>query len=160
MIGKTIKVNGIDFLVLDEIDNDNLFVIALNLDRQCPFNNKNNNYKNSLLQKEMKKWLKKSGIKALPREIDLLTMDGYKGYGKPIVEVAPLTIDEYRKYADIIIPNINSSMWLVTGWGRPNFYATRLVCFINLEGNVDYTCYDCSCGLAPTLIINKNQLVK
>ena len=69
-----------------------------------------NNYAESDLKKAVDKWLEDMGKKGLdnakliPREIDLTTLDGSGRYGKLSVKAAPLTLDEARKYADII-PN-------------------------------------------------------
>ena len=95
MIGETITVNGVKCLVLDEIDG-NPFVIALEVGIDFVFGN-SNNYKESTLRKGAEAWLKKTGIKAIPRDVDLTAMDGYKGYGSLNTAVAPLTFDEYRK---------------------------------------------------------------
>lgn len=117
MIGKTITVNGVKCLVLDEIDG-NPFVIALEVGIDFVFGN-SNNYKESTLRKGAEAWLKKTDIKAIPRNVDLTAMDGYKGYGSLNTTVAPLTFDEYRKYNHILTPHIKDSFWLVTPWGSP-----------------------------------------
>lgn len=117
MIGETITVNGVKCLVLDEIDG-NPFVIALEVGIDFVFGN-SNNYKESTLRKGAEAWLKKTGIKAIPRDVDLTAMDGYKGYGSLNTAVAPLTFDEYRKYNHILTPHIKNWFWLVTPWGSP-----------------------------------------
>lgn len=117
MIGETITVNGVKCLVLDEIDG-NPFVIALEVGIDFVFGN-SNNYKESTLRKGAEAWLKKTGIKAIPRDVDLTAMDGYKGYDSLNTAVAPLTFDEYRKYNHILTPHIKDSFWLVTPWGSP-----------------------------------------
>lgn len=157
MIGETITVNGVKCLVLDEIDG-NPFVIALEVGIDFIFGN-SNNYKESTLRKGAEAWLKKTGIKAIPRDVDLTAMDGYKGYGSLNTAVAPLTFDEYRKYNHILTPHIKNWFWLVTPWGSPekDNWASNYVCAVIYDGSAStYTC-NFSCGLAPAFILDKNE---
>ena len=157
MIGETITVNGVKCLVLDEIDG-NPFVIALETDLESPFGN-SNNYKKSDLRKGAEAWLKKTGIKAIPRDVDLTAMDGYKGYGSLNTAVAPLTFDEYRKYNHILTPHIKNWFWLVTPWGSPekDNWASYRVCHVYTDGSASYSFYGNSYGLAPAFILDKNE---
>lgn len=157
MIGKTITVNGVKCLVLDEIDG-NPFVIALEVGIDFVFGN-SNNYKESTLRKGAEAWLKKTGIKAIPRDVDLTAMDGYKGYGSLNTAVAPLTFDEYRKYNHILTPHIKNWFWLVTPWGSPekDNWASNCVCYVDTDGSADYYGYSNSGGLAPAFILDKNE---
>jgi hypothetical protein len=156
MIGKTITVNGVKCLVLDEIDG-NPFVIALEVGIDFVFGN-SNNYKESTLRKGAEAWLKKTGIKAIPRDVDLTAMDGYKGYGSLNTAVAPLTFDEYRKYNHILTPHIKNWFWLVTPWGSPekDNWASNHVCFVTGDGSALNVSYNHSHGLAPAFILDKN----
>lgn len=157
MIGKTITVNGVKCLVLDEIDG-NPFVIALEVGIDFVFGN-SNNYKESTLRKGAEAWLKKTGIKAIPRDVDLTAMDGYKGYGSLNTAVAPLTFDEYRKYNHILTPHIKNWFWLVTPWGSPekDNWASNSVCSVISGGSANFNRYISSYGLAPAFILDKNE---
>lgn len=157
MIGKTITVNGVKCLVLDEIDG-NPFVIALEVGIDFVFGN-SNNYKESTLRKGAEAWLKKTGIKAIPRDVDLTAMDGYKGYGSLNTAVAPLTFDEYRKYNHILTPHIKNWFWLVTPWGSPekDNWASNYVCSVYSDGSAIGSGYSYSSGLAPAFILDKNE---
>lgn len=157
MIGETITVNGVKCLVLDEIDG-NPFVIALEVGIDFIFGN-SNNYKESTLRKGAEAWLKKTGIKAIPRDVDLTAMDGYKGYGSLNTAVAPLTFDEYRKYNHILTPHIKNWFWLVTPWGSPekDNWASNNVCLVISDGSAGGSNYNNSIGLAPAFILDKNE---
>lgn len=157
MIGETITVNGVKCLVLDEI-NGNPFVIALETDLESNFGY-SNNYKKSGLRERVEAWFKKTGIKAIPRDVDLTAMDGYKGYGTLNTTVAPLTFDEYRKYNHILTPHIKNPFWLVTPWGSPekDNWASNCVCAVYYDGSADNYYYHGSHGLAPAFILDKNQ---
>lgn len=157
MIGETITVNGVKCLVLDEIDG-NPFVIALEVGIDFVFGN-SNNYKESTLRKGAEAWLKKTGIKAIPRDVDLTAMDGYKGYGSLNTAIAPLTFDEYRKYNHILTPHIKNWFWLVTPWGSPekDNWASNRVCNVYYGGSANGINYNISSGLAPAFILDKNE---
>lgn len=157
MIGETITVNGVKCLVLDEIDG-NPFVIALEVGIDFVFGN-SNNYKESTLRKGAEAWLKKTGIKAIPRDVDLTAMDGYKGYGSLNTAIAPLTFDEYRKYNHILTPHIKNWFWLVTPWGSPekDNWASIVVCDVDGDGSANGYGYNVSRGLAPAFILDKNE---
>lgn len=158
MIGDIIKVNGINLLVLDEI-NGNPFVIALDLEDESVFGD-SNNYKTSTSRKRVESWFGSTGIKAIPRDINLTAMDGYKGYGIINTLVAPLTFDEYRKYNHILTPHIKNRFWLVTPWGSPDKdnWASNLVCLVDYDGSADYYSYNNSYGLAPAFILDRDQI--
>lgn len=93
------------------------------------------------MRKGAEAWLKKTGIKAIPRDVDLTAMDGY---GSLNTAIAPLTFDEYRKYNHILTPHIKNWFWLVTPWGSPEKD--------NWASN-----YVCGGGLAPAFILDKNE---
>ena len=54
----------------------------------------------------------------IPRTVDLTALNGSKEYGTVECKVAPLTLDELRKYHGIL-PNPESWEWSVTPWSTP-----------------------------------------
>lgn len=126
--GDIVALAGTRFVVLDVERRgslpDSLFLLALESVGESEFGS-SNNYAESNLKKAVEKWLEDMGkrgldnAKLIPREIDLTTLDGSGCYGKLSVKAAPLTLDEARKYADII-PNAERWCWLATGWSDPS----------------------------------------
>lgn len=163
MIGEVIKLNNVELLVLDEI-NGNPFVLAYNLgeDKDLPFSTSaesTNNYAKSNLRNQMEKWFKNSGFKAASmRNLDLTTMDGYN-YGDILITVAPLTFDEFRKYASIIQPKVTHDFWLATGWGHDG-WAANSACNVFSDGKLNANRYSNSYGFAPAFILDKAELSK
>ncbi len=159
MVGEIIQVKGIDLLVLDEI-NGNPFVVAMDLGIETEFDEDSNNYDGSVIEKKTNDWLIAADLPAVERELDLMTLDGCKDYGKKMVKAAPLTLDEYRKYSDIIVPHIKDWFWLCTGWStRSRFYnIATSVCGVNYNGIATGYNYSNSSGLAPALILDKAKL--
>lgn len=160
-VGEVITINGVKMLVLDEIDR-NPFVLAINFDTKTKFGNNGNNYASSLIKGETEEWFKGTGLKAIERTIDLQTMDGYNGYGELKVGASLLTFDEYRKYADVIIPYIEGWFWLATGWGRPEpkTLASSSVCLVNDTGSAIGGGYSGSCCLAPSFILDESSIME
>lgn len=160
MIGDILTINSTNLLVLDEIDG-NPFVICLDTGISTKFDDDSNNYKGSILNQKVNNWIANKGFKTIPRTIDLTAMDGYKGYGSLTADAAPLTFDEYRKYADVLIPHVENWFWTATAWGSPDrdTWASNRVCYVYSDGSPDASYYSATYGrLAPAFILDKNSI--
>lgn len=157
-IGETFKIKDEEFLVLDIFDG-NPFVIALDTGIESKFSDKSNNYKDSILRKATDDWFKKLEVPAVRRYLDLTTMDGSKCYNFiSDIKAAPLTFDEWRKYAKIIIPHIQSWFWLATAWADPKWenWGSYYVCGVNTDGSANVNYYYRTTGrVAPAFILDK-----
>lgn len=166
--GDIVKLGGIEFVVLDNnmagssAEEEALFILALKSQGRSQFGN-DNNYTNSDLRDAVCDWLDTLAnigvdIDAIkPRMLDLTTLDGYKGYGSLEVKAAPLTMDEARKYAEVI-PDCDEATWLSTGWGGPEHFGSTLALLVYTDGDWNY--YNCSysCGVRPALVISSSLL--
>lgn len=143
--GDIITLADVKFAVLDIIDG-NPFVVALTNQASSRFGD-SNNYANSTLRNVVENWLEDLDIDTdlvMEREIDLTTLDGYNGYGKLKVKAAPLTMDEARKYAELI-PDPDDWSWLATGWGAPEHFGSQLALSVLSSGDW------CNCGCSSSL---------
>ena len=158
--GDIIEFAGSKFVVLDILDpsrdvpeshgyidnGPDLFVLSLESQGESRFGD-SNNYVESELRRRTTAWL--DDLLAHGADPDLLrtrtiyltTMDGHGKYGELTVKAAPLTMDEARKYADII-PNCDDACWLATGWGGPEHLYW------------DYIGCSNSYGIRPALVIS------
>ena len=89
------------------------------------FDTKNNDWKTSDLRNYLntdfyKKLAAEIGEEnIIPFERDLLSLDGQTEYGKCEDKVSLLTVDEYRKYRNLI-PNTDKYWWwLISPWSTP-----------------------------------------
>lgn len=157
--GDIVTLAGTRFVVLDVERRgslpDSLFLLALESVGASEFGS-SNNYAESDLKKAVDEWLEdmdKKGLdneKLITREINLTTMDGSGRYGKLSVKAAPLTLDEARKYADII-PNAKQWCWLATGWSSPSKSdGDFALCVYSNGGWSPYNCSSSS-GIRPAL---------
>lgn len=155
--GEKIKIQGIDLLVLDIIDGYP-FVLAYDIENESVFSTTSNFYVGSELEKAMDKWDKEVNLPIFSREVDLTYMDGYK-VSNLYCRVAPLTFDEYRKYSNIIIPNLTHGFFTCTAWSRPviDLYA---VCFVHSRGGVYWNSYAYTYRIAPAFILDTNRIPK
>ena len=96
----------------------------------------------------------------LPRTVDLTALNGSKEYGSVECKVAPLTLDEYRKYCSII-PLPESWEWLSTPWSTPEVNEDDTwVMGLSTSGNLgDYYCY-VSGGSRPAFLIPSDYAVQ
>lgn len=158
--GDIVTLAGTRFVVLDVERRgslpDSLFLLALESVGASEFGN-SNNYAESDLKKAVDKWwlkdMGKRGLdnaKLIPREIDLTTLDGSGCYGKLSVMAAPLTLDEARKYADII-PNAERWCWLATGWCGPRNSDGDYALCVGSGGGWHVNSCSISYGIRPAL---------
>lgn len=89
-------------------------------------------------------------------ERDLLSLDGQTEYGKCEDKVSLLTVDEYRKYRNLI-PNTNDDWWwLISPWSTPCNDYDVTVSVVSSAGNFSYSnCY-ISIGVRPVCIFSSS----
>lgn len=156
--GDIITLADVKFAVLDIIDG-NPFVVALTNQGSSRFGD-SNNYANSTLRNVVENWLEDLDIDTdlvMEREIDLTTLDGYKGYGKLKTKAAPLTMDEARKYAELI-PDPDDWSWLATGWGAPEHCGSQYALGVNSNGHWSNVGCSYSFGIRPALMLSSALL--
>ena len=96
----------------------------------------------------------------ITRTVDLTALNGSKEYGTVECKVAPLTLDELRKYHGIL-PNPESWEWSVTPWSTPCVDDDHVwVLGLLSDGNLDY--YYCSntYGSRPAFLIPSDFAVE
>ena len=118
--GKTVDYHGEPCLVLEHRKDGTLM---LHLDQMTHAFGSSNNFAASSLRSHLNGPYLRSLTDGNPDEIitrtvDLTALNGSKEYGTCECKVAPLTLDELRKYHDII-PLPESFEWSVTPWSTP-----------------------------------------
>ncbi len=170
--GDIIEFAGSKFVVLDILDpykdvpeghgyidnGPDLFILSLESQGKSRFGD-SNNYAESELRRRTDAWmddLLAHGVDPdliRTRTLDLTTMDGHGKYGELTVKAAPLTMDEARKYADII-PNCDDACWLATGWGGLENYGASSALSVSTNGVWGSYLCTYTYGVRPALIIS------
>lgn len=160
--GQTVNYHGEPCLVLEHRKDGTML---LHLDQMTHAFGSSNNFAASSLRAHLNGPYLASLTDGNPDEIitrtvDLTALNGSKEYGSCECKVAPLTIDELRKYHDIL-PLPERFEWSVTPWSTPKVDEDDTwVLGLDSYGNVcnDYCGY--SYGSRPAFLIPSNLPVE
>lgn len=96
----------------------------------------------------------------ITRTVDLTALNGSKEYGTCECKVAPLTLDELRKYHGII-PKPEVWEWSVTPWSTPCVDEDETwVLGLYTNGNVYYSVCSNTYGSRPAFLLPSNYAVE
>lgn len=160
--GKTVDYHGEPCLVLEHRKDGTLM---LHLDQMTHAFGSSNNFAASSLRSHLNGPYLRSLTDGNPDEIitrtvDLTALNGSKEYGTCECKVAPLTLDELRKYHGIL-PLPESFEWSVTPWSTPEVNEDdKWVMGLYANGNVsDGGCTD-TYGSRPAFLIPSSLTVE
>ena len=160
--GQTVNYHGEPCLVLEHRKDGTML---LHLDQMTHAFGSSNNFAASSLRAHLNGPYLASLTDGNPDEIitrtvDLTALNGSKEYGSCECKVAPLTIDELRKYHDIL-PLPERFEWSVTPWSTPKVDEDDTwVLGLFTDGNVDnYSCYN-TYGSRPAFLVPSNLPVE
>lgn len=153
--GKTVDYHGEPCLVLEHRKDGTLM---LHLDQMTHAFGSSNNFAASSLRSHLNGPYLRSLTDGNPDEIitrtvDLTALNGSKEYGTCECKVAPLTLDELRKYHDIL-PLPESFEWSVTPW------STHSAIVLSTNGNVGYSSCTYTRGSRPAFLIPSSLTVE
>lgn len=160
--GKTVDYHGEPCLVLEHRKDGTLM---LHLDQMTHAFGSSNNFAASSLRSHLNGPYLRSLTDGNPDEIitrtvDLTALNGSKEYGTCECKVAPLTLDELRKYHDII-PLPESFEWSVTPWSTPEVNEDdKWVMGLSSNGNVGYRGCANTYGSRPAFLIPSSLTVE
>lgn len=160
--GKTVDYHGEPCLVLEHRKDGTLM---LHLDQMTHAFGSSNNFAASSLRSHLNGPYLRSLTDGNPDEIitrtvDLTALNGSKEYGTCECKVAPLTLDELRKY-HAILPLPESFEWSVTPWSTPEVNEDdKCVMGLVTDGDVNY--YGCTStyGSRPAFLIPSSLTVE
>lgn len=161
--GQTVNYHGEPCLVLEHRKDGTML---LHLDQMTHAFGSSNNFAASSLRSHLNGPYLASLTDGNPDEIitrtvDLTALNGSKEYGSCECKVAPLTIDELRKYHDIL-PLPERFEWSVTPWSTPavnedDTWVMGLISDGDIDGN-DSCSY--SLGSRPAFLISSSLTVE
>lgn len=159
--GEIFSIDNIEYIVLEQLANQQTAVIKKELlEDTMKFDSNNNNWKTSsvrkLLNKEYLEKIEKAfgSDRIVEHTVDLLSLDGLDDYGISTDKVSLLTIDQYRKYRKVLGANLDKPWWLVTPDSTSSGYSSSFVQFVYSDGDVGCRgCVWCAWGVRPFFII-------
>lgn len=160
--GKTVDYHGEPCLVLEHRKDGTLM---LHLDQMTHAFSSSNNFASSSLRAHLNGPYLRSLTDGSPDEIitrtvDLTALNGSKEYGTCECKVAPLTLDELRKYHDIL-PLPERFEWSVTPWSTPKVNKDDTwVMGLSTDGNVGYSYCTNTYGSRPAFLIPSQYAVE
>lgn len=161
--GKTVDYHGEPCLVLEHRKDGTLM---LHLDQMTHAFGSSNNFASSSLRAHLNGPYLRSLTDGNPDEIitrtvDLTALNGSKEYGTCECKVAPLTLDELRKYHDIL-PLPERFEWSVTPWSTPkvNEDDTYIAWRLYSGGNISSSSCSNSYGSRPAFLIPSSLTVE
>lgn len=160
--GQTVNYHGEPCLVLEHRKDGTML---LHLDQMTHAFGSSNNFAASSLRAHLNGPYLASLTDGNPDEIitrtvDLTALNGSKEYGSCECKVAPLTIDELRKYHDIL-PIPERFEWSVTPWSTPAVNEDDTwVMGLDSDGGIDTYGCGSSGGSRPAFLIPSNLPVE
>ena len=160
--GQTVNYHGEPCLVLEHRKDGTML---LHLDQMTHAFGSSNNFAASSLRAHLNGPYLASLTDGNPDEIitrtvDLTTLNGSKEYGSCECKVAPLTIDELRKYHDIL-PLPERFEWSVTPWSTPKVDEDDTwVLGLSTYGNVGSNSSNVPYGPRPAFLVPSNLPVE
>lgn len=160
--GQTVNYHGEPCLVLEHRKDGTML---LHLDQMTHAFGSSNNFAASSLRAHLNGPYLASLTDGNPDEIitrtvDLTALNGSKEYGSCECKVAPLTIDELRKYHDIL-PLPERFEWSVTPWSTPKVDEDDTwVLGLSTVGNVGLNYCNYTRGSRPAFLVPSNLPVE
>lgn len=159
-IGDTFKLVDTTWKILD-ITSAGYICLADSIEER-QFDSDSNNWKNSNLrdylnEEFLEKIAAEIGLENIvPFERDLLSLDGQTEYGKCEDKISLLTVDEYRKYRNLIPNTKDCWWWLVSPWSTPCNDYKRAVTVVSSAGDINsYFCNN-NFGVRPVCIFSSS----
>lgn len=158
-VGEIFKVDNVEYIVLEQLANNQTAIIRKELLEDTMEFGSDNNWKTSGIREslngeyleEIEKTFGKDKI--VEYTVDLLSMDGLDDYGMSVDKVSLLTIDQYRKYRKALGKNLDNYWWLLTPDSIPSGDSTRYVQYVRAGGCVDCCVCYYDRGVRPFFII-------
>ncbi len=160
-IGDIFNLAGLNWKILD-INDKGYMCLADKLEDSMVFDGESNNWCKSSLRE----YLNNDFYNRISDEIgedniilferDLLSLDGQTEYGECEDCVSLLTVDEYRRYRNLI-PNTDEYWWwLISPWSTPCNGYKWWETVVSSSGDID--CDGCSndCGVRPFCIFSSS----
>lgn len=161
-VGATVKYHGEPCLILEHRKDGTLLMVLEQIEHSFGSDNDfaKSDLRDHLNGAYMDTLTQGNRGDILPRTIDLTALNGSKQYGTCVCHIAPLTLDEIRKYHDIL-PKPESWEWSATPWSTicVDEDDTWVVGLGSSGGLYDNVCSSTN-GSRPAFLLPSNYVVE
>lgn len=163
-VAKTCNIGDYEFIVLEHLENGETVLILKDFLADHEFGS-NNNYNGSNVDKICNEFAQK--LEALigaenlcMHTVDLTSANGMTCYGKIERKVSLLTLENLRKYGNILCDyKLDGWCWLSTAMGTEKWGNDIWVACVSPSGNIGGINYVSIIGVRPFCIIKSNIFV-
>ena len=164
-VGEVFNVDGYEFVVLEHADNGTVAILKEPFPDESTFG-ENNDYRGSIPDTTCESFADALSAEVgadniVSFEVDLTSDDGLKDYGVVTRRCSLLTMDQYRKYVQILDRyKPDAWWWLATAYSSAAHDNTRWCKCVSPSGCInDNYCGYFSRGVRPFLIFKSNIFV-
>ena len=163
-VGDTFKVGEYEFIVLEHLHNGQTVAIMKDLLIDEEFGN-NNNYNGSNVDKICNEFAQKletliGAENLITHTVDLTSANGMTCYGKVERKVSLLTLENLRKYGNVLRKHpLEKWWWLSTAMGTEKWGTKDWCACVSPYGNVSNVNYNDCDGVRPFCIFSTNIFV-
>lgn len=160
-IGDTFDLIGLKWKILDKTD-VGYVCLAQTLEDEKLFDKNSSDWKKSSLREYLNgEFLEKLSDSVgkeniISFERDLFSLDGQVEYGSCEDKVSLLTVDEYRRYRNMIPNTDDNWWWLITPWSTPCNDYERGVAVVSPSGRIYNGNCDYHVGVRPFCIFSSS----
>lgn len=161
-VGATVKYHGEPCLILEHRKDGTLLMVLEQIEHSFGSDNDfaKSDLRDHLNGAYMDTLTQGNRGDILPRTIDLTALNGSKQYGTCVCHIAPLTLDEIRKYHDIL-PKPESWEWSATPWSTICVDEDDTwVVGLYSSGSLDYGYCFGTFGSRPAFLLPSNYVVE
>lgn len=159
-IGDTFELIGIPWKVLDITEKGYVCLAMEPVIKNKKFGTGGNNWRDS----NLRGWIHKSILPKIKEEVgedkvikferNLISLDGLAEYGECLDEISLISVDEYRKYRDLIPNSKNEWWWTITPWSTKSNDDNAWMAVVSPSGYFyNYICNNCN-GVRPFCIFS------
>ena len=163
--GETINTSIGAFIVLEQTESETK-VITKDLFKSMQQFGSSPDYKGSYMQQLCEGEIYDALVKEfgaeniVEHEVDLVTVDMQKDYGKAICRVRPITFDEARQYNALLVnKELDDWYWTCTPWSTPARRWSGSVAVVSPSGRLSNGSYNRNIGVRPFCILKSNIFV-
>ena len=163
--GELVTIGGVDFVVLEHLDNETALIAKYCIGEDTAFGESNNNYAESIVDDICESFaeLLEDAVgeeNLVEFDVDLTSDDGLKDYGQIQRKCALITADMYRRYVDILdMHNPRKYWWLATPHSTKRHENDNWAKCVSPSGYIRYGLYYFHRGVRPFCILKSHIFV-